>query len=313
MKTLFLSAAAVAALTVAAPASAQLLSGGGGLAPGLGGQIGGSLGGTISRPVGSTLNRPISRSRVPLDQLDGPVETTTRTAKRARGSVGVERSVDRRSGKASASGRADGGIGGTLDNQTSALGRSTGLSGSGDASGGASGGASADLIGTDEVPGYTRQLRDRAGSAVAIARGTAAGAVERTRGGAGRARNTLGNATDGLDGSVAGTSSGSGATGGSANGGSASGYGSAEGEGALSAAGNPAAALEPGARVEDARGRLIGRLQRVNRNARGRIESLDVAVGRKVATLSASNFSASGDVLVSAMSKGEVKDAAQAE
>ncbi|WP_422057870.1 hypothetical protein [Sphingomonas sp.] len=58
-------------------------------------------------------------------------------------------------------------------------------------------------------------------------------------------------------------------------------------------------------RIENARGRLVGRVQEVNRNARGRIESLAVRVGDRVATLPASNFSADGDVLVSAMGKGE--------
>lgn len=78
-----------------------------------------------------------------------------------------------------------------------------------------------------------------------------------------------------------------------------------------SVTGDAVSALEPGARVEDGRGRLIGKLQKVNRNARGRIESLDVLVDRKVATLPAGNFSASGDVLVSAMGKSAVKDAAK--
>lgn len=306
MKTLFLSAA-VAALTLSVPASAQLLGGTGGLTGGLGGQLGGTLGGTLSRPGGAMLDRPIGRplERVPLDQLNAPVEQATRAAKRARGSADVERSVDRRSGRASASGRADGGIGGALDSQTGALGRSAGLSGRGDASGSASGGASVDLIGTDDVRAAAGRVRDRAGSAVGIARGAASGAVERGRGVTDTARGAPGNAAGELGGSASGSGSGSG----SADGGSA--FGSVEGSSA--ATGNVASALEPGARVEDARGRLIGKLQQVNRNARGRIESLDVLVGRKVATLPAGNFSASGDVLVSAMSKGEVKDAAAPE
>lgn len=69
-------------------------------------------------------------------------------------------------------------------------------------------------------------------------------------------------------------------------------------------------ALDPGARVEDARGRLIGRVQQVRRNAQGRVEAIDVAMGRHVASLPAANFSVDGDMLVSAMGKGEVKDAA---
>jgi hypothetical protein len=80
----------------------------------------------------------------------------------------------------------------------------------------------------------------------------------------------------------------------------------------LSGASVPALpALNRGARVEDAKGRLIGSVQRVNRTARGRIESVTMRVGDRLATLPASNFSADGDVLVSAMGKGAVKDAAK--
>ena len=98
---------------------------------------------------------------------------------------------------------------------------------------------------------------------------------------------------------------------GSTGNGGASGSASGGGEGMLSLSGTSAPALDPGTRIEDARGRLIGRLERVNRNARGRLESLAVRVGDRVATLPASNFSADGNVLVSAMGKGAVKNAAE--
>jgi hypothetical protein len=84
--------------------------------------------------------------------------------------------------------------------------------------------------------------------------------------------------------------------------------GEASGSGMLSG-GLPA--LDPGARVEDARGRLIGRVQSVRRNAEGQVESVAVAVGRRTATLPAGNFSADGNVLVSAMGKGAVEKAGE--
>jgi hypothetical protein len=63
--------------------------------------------------------------------------------------------------------------------------------------------------------------------------------------------------------------------------------------------------------VTDARGRAIGTVQAVRSTARGSVQSVLVKVGKKTAELPAANFSGSGTALVSAMGKGEVKDAAQ--
>jgi hypothetical protein len=63
--------------------------------------------------------------------------------------------------------------------------------------------------------------------------------------------------------------------------------------------------------VTDAKGRAIGTVQDVRTTASGKVRDVVVAVGNRTATLPAANFSGSGDALVSAMGKGEVKDAAK--
>jgi hypothetical protein len=56
---------------------------------------------------------------------------------------------------------------------------------------------------------------------------------------------------------------------------------------------------------------VVGRVQSVRRTATGAVESVAVQVGDRVATLPAANFGVTGDVLVSAMGRGEVRRAAQ--
>ena len=112
-------------------------------------------------------------------------------------------------------------------------------------------------------------------------------------------------------------------------GGSASGSGSAAGAGTLSGLGGAASGtgnlalagsgaanagafpVNPGMAVTDAKGRTIGTVQSVRSTARGTVQSVLVRVGKKTADLPAANFSGSGSALVSAMGKGDVKDAAQ--
>lgn len=151
------------------------------------------------------------------------------------------------------------------------------------------------------------------------------GARERTTGAVGRVRDTSGAVRDratatadqasgraqGAAGGPSALLGAAGSGGGSAGTGSASGSAAGAGEGMFFLGGTSTPALDVGTRVEDARGRLVGHLEQVNRNARGRIESVAVRVGDRIATLPASNFSAGGDVLFSAMGKGAVKDAAK--
>jgi hypothetical protein len=68
--------------------------------------------------------------------------------------------------------------------------------------------------------------------------------------------------------------------------------------------------VSPGMAIEDARGRTIGEVQSVRTTANGMVDSVIVEVGNRTASLPAANFSGSGDVLVSALSKGELKQQA---
>ena len=88
MKTLFLATAAALAFS-AAPASAQLLGGSGGLGGTIGG--GGSLGG-LGGTLGSAPSGTIDRAREPLT-------TTTRSTTHADGNARASSNVDRRSGR----------------------------------------------------------------------------------------------------------------------------------------------------------------------------------------------------------------------
>ena len=127
----------------------------------------------------------------------------------------------------------------------------------------------------------------------------------------GSVRSTAGNAV--------GTAPGLGSlTGSAAGNGSTMGQGMASGGlGQLAAAGSGAAngagmfAIEPGMPIEDPKGRVIGYVQQVKQTKQGVVQAVTVEVGDRVATLPASNFSGSGEALVTGMTKGELKSAAK--
>ena len=56
---------------------------------------------------------------------------------------------------------------------------------------------------------------------------------------------------------------------------------------------------------------MIGTVQSVRTTASGAVEAVTVAVGNRLASLPAGNFSGSGDVLVSQMGKAEVARSAK--
>ena len=141
--------ASTAALLFAAPASAQILGGGGGV---LGGSIGGSIGGTLG---GGLDNSTIDR-------------TTSSVHGSGQGAAGGDTRVDRRKGSARASGSANGSGSSTADGTLGGL--TGGLSGSG--SGSANGSADAQLFGTDAVGGLASGAAGR--SIFLAAEGTAA-------------------------------------------------------------------------------------------------------------------------------------------
>ena len=170
--------AAGCAILIAAPASAQLL-GGGGLGGSVGGNLGGSVGGALGGPVGSV-------SHAGNGALDGDT------------SLGV----DRHSGRAQAHGRTSAGANGAVD------GALRSVAGFGRASGGAD--ADAQLIGTDQVRGDVEAVRNRAGDAVANTEARASAAAARTRD---RAGNAVGRATGALSATNVSASAGASASG----------------------------------------------------------------------------------------------------
>lgn len=282
MKTLFLATAAALAFC-AAPASAQILGGSGGLGGTLGGggSLGG-LGGTIGGNGSGTLGSTIERVRQPVT-----------TATRADGDARASSRVDRRSGRADAGGEANASGGTTLDKASRPLSLGGGAAGSGSASGS----ATADLVGTDDVRSVTESSA-----------GTLRGAATTTRDLAGRTRDRATSAVGTL-GSAAGSVSGNGSASGSASGLAGTDFLALRGSAAADAVGGFDVA--PGMDVTDVRGRTIGAVRDVVTDARGRVQAVRMEVGKRLATIPVGNFSGSGDVLVSAASKGEIKDLAK--
>ena len=83
--------------------------------------------------------------------------------------------------------------------------------------------------------------------------------------------------------------------------------------GQLAASGSSAAnaggmfAVAPGMPIEDPKGRVVGYVQSVKQSGGGVVQSVIVESGNRTAELPAANFAGSGDVLVTGMTKGEVK------
>ena len=266
MKKLIISTMTIAMIT-AAPASAQLLGGSGGLGDGLGGSLGSTLGSdTIGRTSGTLIG-------------NGGVTNSAR----------VDRSIDTRSGQVAADADSSSSANGSLIGAADLPNNAVAGSANGSASGSASGSANASLIGTDAIRSTTGQVvgtaRNVAGSARSTAGNAASGAVNRASG--------LGSVT----GNVAG-----------------SGNGMAMGNlGQLAASGSSAAnaggmfAVAPGMPIEDPKGRVVGYVQSVQQSGSGVVQSVIVESGNRMAELPAANFAGSGDVLVTGMTKGELK------
>ena len=70
-------------------------------------------------------------------------------------------------------------------------------------------------------------------------------------------------------------------------------------------------AVEPGMPVTDPRGKVIGYVQAVRQTGSGVVDAVAVEVGNRVATLPAASFTGSGDMLVTGMTKGQLKDTAK--
>lgn len=272
---IFISAIALAAsaMVFSAPASAQLLGGGGGLTGGLGG----SLGGTLGNPM-------------------GPIGGTLGSAGELGGTGRGEANIDRRSGRVQGKGNTDANGKGSANGNANLLGNPIGgaANGSGNASG--NGSLDAQAVGTDFV-GQTAR------GAAGTAQGTASTVAGTARGAVGHVRDQAGGAASGLSGTASGAGSATGSFQGSLDQLAVAGSGAASGAGMF--------VVEPGMAVTDARGKVIGYVQDIRQTGRGVVQAVTVEVGNRVATLPAANFAGSGDVLVTGMTKGELKKTAE--
>ena len=120
--------------------------------------------------------------------------------------------------------------------------------------------------------------------------------------------------TDAVGGIARSTASTVAGVAGNVTGGASGATGGAAGAGllTLAAAGSAASAagaiaVNPGMIVRDASGRAIGEVQGVRARANGLVDQVLVEAGNRVVALPADNFSVSGDALVSAMSRAEVR------
>ncbi len=212
------------------------------------------------------------------------------------GSGRGDANVDRRSGRVQGKGNADANGRGSLDGTGNLLGN--GIGGNANGSGGAAGNGSLDAqaVGTDFVGQTTR-------GAVGTVRGTASTATGTASGAVGTVRDRAGGALSGVSGSASGAGSIAGGFQGSLGQLAAAGSGAANGAGMF--------AVEPGMAVTDARGKVIGYVQEVRQTGRGVVQAVTVEVGDRVATLPAASFAGSGDVLVTGMTKGQLKKTAE--
>lgn len=288
-----LGASALLAIAVTTPASAQILGGGGGLGGSLGGTLGG-LGGQMGGPgtLGSTFDRS-SRDLPIAGDATGSLHGSTRS----------ERNVDTRKGHVKASN--DSSLDSAVANSARIGDRATSGTASGSASG--SGSADAQLIGTDAVRSAAGNAvngtRSTAGAAATNVREMAGGAVGRARAGTETTLSRVRSAAPNPNNVAVGTAH-------TASDAVAASTGTLALAGSAAASGTGAFPVSPGMAVTDAKGRPIGTVQSVRTSGTGAVQQVLVRVKDKTATLPAANFTGSGDALVSAMGRSEVRESA---
>lgn len=281
MRKIFIITTALMLTT--APAHAQLI--GGGLGGGLGGSLNGTIGGTLggAGSVGST-----------ADSVRSSTGGTLRGAGSTHGSQGVNRKSGQVHADRSASANGGGGIAQTVATPT----RMIDGSASGNVSG--SGAASFDgqLLGTDAVRGTAQSARS-------TATGAASSAAQSARGTAGGGASGALSSVGGLTGTLSGSGSAAGSGGGSGA------LGPISGKGDASGAGQGGFQVTRGMPVLAPDGERIGKVRQLFTNGRGEVQQMLVKVGDTTALLPAGNFSASGNAVMSAMTEGQIQQAAQ--
>ncbi len=266
MRTFFIVTTAL--MLSAAPAHAQLLGGGGGLGGAIGGTLGGTLGGAGS--IGSMGS--------PIDTVTSATSGTLRGAASTSGS----QSANRHTGQVHADRSAGTSTSGALSQTVGTPARMIGSTATGSASGSGSGALDAQLIGTDAVRGTAQSVR-----------GTASGAASSALG-----------STRGLTSSVTGQLSGSGSASGSAQDSGA--LGPIAGSDSADGSASGGFSVTRGMRVLSPDGNPIGKVRQLFTNGRGEIQQMLVKVGNQTALLPASNFSAAGNAVTSAMTQGQI-------
>jgi len=273
-----LLATSTALLLTVMPAHAQLVGRGG-----IGGTFGGALGGAGSiGSAGSSMDTIGSATRGSVNSATN--STGSQNFDRKRGAVHADRSANTSST-------------GSAAQAVSTPTRMISGSGSGSAAGRADGNADAQLIGTDAV-------RQTAGSVPATTRDVASGAASAGRSTAGAVGQAAGNAAGSANGNAMGSANGSG------NGLFSGAAGQLVAAGSLAAAGDGNFEVSKGMRVLGPDGHRLGKVRGVIADAHGQVQDLLVNVDGTAATLPATNFSGSGNALVSAMGEGQIKDTA---
>lgn len=294
MKALFFTSAA-ALIAIANPAQAQLLGGGG------------LLGGGSPVPTIPTIpTMPTMPTALPT----APISTVTNGAVNGAANGSVTKSINPRTGSASANGAAGGSANAsllqTLDSPLAAS--AANAAASGNFAGAAS--LDAQLFGTDAVRGTLSQTRDTAGNLVTTFKDRAGHFVTATRDKAGEllvvTRDKAGKVLSST-GSIAGSASGSAS--GSANGAFSGLSHNLALEG--SAAGDAAGSFDvtPGTELFDLSGDRIGKVKEVFADARGQVKGLLVKSGDTTALLPASDFAAKGETLVTTLSQSQIDTA----
>lgn len=283
MKAILL-ATATAFAVIANPASAQILGGIGG------GGSGGVLGGVSMPSMPEPMNMP-TRS----------VETVTRGSATGSGNGSATKSVNPRTGRASAQGSAQGSGSGSLTQTLDTPLNSATTTGNGSGSAAGSIGSDAQLVGTDAVRGTVHQVRDRAGNTVTTYRDRSGNLITATRDKTGALLSSTSSASGSAQGSASGSASGM--------------FSGLNRNLALdgSAAGDAAGSFDvkPGTQLYDLSGEKIGKVRSVFADSNGRVKGLLVKSGDTTALLPASNFAASGNALVTTLSEAQIASAGQ--
>ena len=293
MKTILYTTAA-ALIAIANPANAQILGGGG------------ILGGS---PIPTLPNIP-----APMSMPMGSIGAVTNGSATGAATATATKSVNTRTGKASANGSATGSGNGALSQTLDTPLNSVTANGAGSGSAAGSAGADAQLFGTDAVSGTLRQTHDAAGNTITTFRNRAGNLVTATRD---RAGNLVTTTRDRAGILLSSTSTAAGSAQGSVMG-SATGSFSGMSQN-LALAGSAAADaagsfdIKPGANLFDLNGEKIGKVREVFADGSGRVKGLLVKVDDTTALLPVSSFAADGQSLVTALSEAQITAAGEAQ